>query len=201
MARKRKSKPSTKARNGKQATKSRYARAREDAQLAGLIPTTPEGALRPEKVDPSSQDEQRFPGLDRMAIRNAEGWGITDQVKRKIVEVNAEVLYERRTYYDREGREVEAPPDRQAQVQASRVLMLADERDWERKQPEQAAKSEGGTQVNVFQVNNAGLEIEQLMRAVAEQKRIGREAEEAEAQAAPAADQPGTGAEGGTQAG
>ena len=45
MSRKRKSHPTSKARRDRQKLKRKYARVREDAQLAGLIPTTPAGAV------------------------------------------------------------------------------------------------------------------------------------------------------------
>ena len=88
MARKRKSKPTTSAggdsRGHRQRVKDRYAHAREDAQLGGLIPTTPEEALRPERVDPSVQTEQRFPALVGQALRH--GWAVPDEKKPGLVD-------------------------------------------------------------------------------------------------------------------
>jgi hypothetical protein len=43
--------PTSPRRKEEQRIKDRYAHAREDAQLAGVIPTTPEEALKPERVD------------------------------------------------------------------------------------------------------------------------------------------------------
>ena len=150
MARKRK-KPTSAKRSQRQNTASRYRRAREDAQLVGLLPTKPEDALKPERVDPALQDEQRFPGLDRLAIRNdGQGWAVNEHVKRKVVEKAAEVLFQRRTYF-KDGLEIELPPDRTAEAQASRTLLAADEKQYEREQPEAAGKAKGGgtTEVNV----------------------------------------------------
>src|SRR5678815_336764 len=90
-----------KKRKAKQSTKERYAKAREQAQIEGVIATTPEGAVRDERVDPATQDERRFPGLDRLAIRNSAGWGVPQHVKRRVVEKAAEVLFEQRTYVDK----------------------------------------------------------------------------------------------------
>jgi len=87
---KKKSKPSGAERNKVQGVKDRYAHAREDAQLTGLIPTTPEEALTPERVDPSSQSEQRFPALIGRAIR--QGWAVPDERKPGYVDELAEVL-------------------------------------------------------------------------------------------------------------
>ena len=50
--------PTSRARGLKQNLKEHYAKVREEAQLQGLIPTTPEGAVRDEKVKPSTQTTQ-----------------------------------------------------------------------------------------------------------------------------------------------
>lgn len=149
MARKRKSRPSSAKRNRRQNVKAAYAKAREDAQLAGVIPTTPEGAVRSERVDPATQDEQRFPGLDRAAIRGeGKGWEVPDHVKKKVIEVNAEALFEKRVMVDPITKiEVEVP-NRKAQMEASKVLLLADEMQYKRDEPERAGKAAGGVTVN-----------------------------------------------------
>lgn len=51
--------PSNKQRNRRQKVKARYTKAREDAQLEGIIPTSPEGAVRDERVDPASQSVRK----------------------------------------------------------------------------------------------------------------------------------------------
>lgn len=79
-----KSKPQGAKRNQLKGIDRRYAHAREDAQIAGRVPTTPEMALKPEKVDPSSQSEQRFPGLIGQALRN--GWAVPDGRKPALVD-------------------------------------------------------------------------------------------------------------------
>jgi hypothetical protein len=154
----------------------RYSKAREDAQLLGVIDTRPEGAVRREAVDPRAQDEQRFPGLDRMAIRNdGRGWQVPEPVKRRVIEKAAEVLYERRTYFDVDGNEKELPPDRAAEAQASKTLMTADKFQHEVEHPE----ARSGVEVNVgVQVNNVSAEIAALMRAVEAQKQVGRAVED-----------------------
>lgn len=125
------SRPTTGKRKSKQRTKEQYAKAREAAQLAGVIPTIPEGAVRDERVDPATQDEQRFPGLDRLAIREGKGWGVNEHIKRKVIETSAEVLFEKKTYFDTEGNEKECPPDRAAQAQAARTLLAAEKMEME----------------------------------------------------------------------
>lgn len=134
-----------------QRKKKRYAKNREDLQQSGVIPTTSDGAVRSEVVNPYSQDEQRFPGLDRLAVLNdGKGWNVPESVRRKVIEKNAEVLYERRVIYH-EGQEIELPPDRKAINEASKILLTADQRQYERDNPEEAGKAKGSSnQVNVF---------------------------------------------------
>ena len=69
----------TSKRNRRNKLKKRYAKAREDAQLAGLIPTTPGGAVRDERVDPRSQGCQQLPQLVRQALKN--DWNTPDEAK------------------------------------------------------------------------------------------------------------------------
>lgn len=171
MARKKKSKPTSKRRHAKQNLKDRYAHAREDAQLSGLIPTTPEEALKSERVDPSTQDEQRFPGLDRLAIAaDGKGWSVPEHVKRKVVEVNAEVLFEKRVVYNDRGEAVEVPPNRFEQQRASKVLLLADQKQYERDNPEEAGKARGGAQVNQQTNVVVGMGVGELLTKVQEQR-------------------------------
>ena len=179
--RRRKSKPNGRAKNERHKVRDRYAHAREDAQLLGLLPTTPEQALRPERVDPSSQDEQRFPGLDRAAILGdgTGGWSVPEPVKRKVIEQNAEVLYERRTTWVRKTKdgpleEVELPPDRQAIDKASRVLIQADQNQHDRDHP----KDERGTSVEV-NVNNR-IDFRQLLGRQEAADPLERQIEDAE---------------------
>lgn len=70
--------------------KDRLAHAQDDAQRLNIIPTVPEEALKPARVDPSSQSEQRLPGLVGMAIRH--GWAVPDEKKPGYVDELAEVL-------------------------------------------------------------------------------------------------------------
>ena len=85
-----KSKPTTAHRNNRKNVKDRYAHAREDAQLLGLIPTTPEDALKPEKVDPAQQGEQSLTGIVREAIRR--GWAVPEGIKPQLVDELVAIL-------------------------------------------------------------------------------------------------------------
>ena len=86
----------------------------------------------------------------------------------KVIEVTAEVLFERKVMIDGAGQEVELPPDRATQLAASRVLQAADNAQWERDNPEAAGKAKGSvnvtqnnsTQVNYLEMHKAALEAE-----------------------------------------
>lgn len=130
---KRKSKPTSKERNRRQKVKARYSKAREDAQLAGIIPTTPEGALKPEAVPSYKQDEQRLPGLIGQAIRS--GWAVPEDKKPELVKELVGVVS------DDEATNVE-------KVMAFNALTKGDQLQWERDNPELAGKTKGGVKVN-----------------------------------------------------
>ena len=163
--------PTGKRRNAKQKIKKRYAKSREDAQLAGVIETSPEGAVRAERVDPLSQDAQRFPGLDRAAILNeGRGWSTPEHVKRKAVEQAAEVLFEKKTVFktvvNPDGTtttvEVVLPPDRNEQLAAIKVLLLGDQKQHERDNPVDGgagSKAGSGVTVNVNNTNQLGVGV------------------------------------------
>ena len=174
MARKRKSKPTKKKRSAPQRLKDRYAHAREDAQLAGIIPTTPEEALTSERVDPRLQSEQRFPDLDRLAIRGGHGFDVTEPVRRKIIEVNAEMLYEKRIEFidgpDGDKIAIEVP-NRKLQLEASKNLLAADEMQYKRDEPARAGQAAGADQVQVIDLK-AILEQVSRQREAAEQINI-----------------------------
>lgn len=147
--------PTGAKRNRKQKVKARYSKAREEAQLSGVIETIPEGAVRDERVNPASQGEQALPALDRRAVREdgVGGWSVPERVKRVVIERLAEPFFEEgRTVVDKEGRQVTLPPDRNLLKENAKVLVLADQRQYERDQPELAGKAKGQTnvQVNTF---------------------------------------------------
>jgi hypothetical protein len=140
--------PTTKRRNAKQRLKDRYAHAREDAQLAGLIPTEPAEALKPERVDPHTQGEQSLPSLDRAAIRN--GWAVPDHLKPVLVDRLIEPFVEEpQVVITKDGTPVTIPPDRHLLKENFKALSIADRMQWERDNPEAAGKAKGSTEVNV----------------------------------------------------
>ena len=134
MARKRKSSPRTKKRSKKQSIRDRYSHAREDAQLFGLIETTPEVALEKEQVDPASQGQQPLPNLIRKAI--CHGWAVPESEKPGLV--NELIVMVHNPEID--------PCHR---ITAFTALTKGDEMQYERDYPEAAGKAKGTTNVNV----------------------------------------------------
>jgi hypothetical protein len=141
-----------KARSSRQKLKERYSKAREDAQLHGLISTTPEGALKDEVVPSSLQEDARLPEVDRMAI--TKGWAVPEGKKQLVISRLLEpfenpVSVTRVT--DAKGNEqtIESPIDPNILSKNARVLVAADQRQWERDHPEEAGKAKGKLEVNV----------------------------------------------------
>src|SRR5262245_5377970 len=116
-----------KKRKRRQRCKERYAKAREDAQLLGIIPTVPEGAVRNE-VAPVAPDPP-LPHLVRAAIKN--NWPTPDCNKPDIVDSLIA------PFYDPEA-------DAAMLVKCARVLLLLDQTQYERDHPERAGKCRRG---------------------------------------------------------
>src|SRR3954470_286655 len=83
-------------RKAKQKLRRHYTCDREDRQLSGEEPTTPLGAVRDERVDPSTQVSQPLSALELCAmVRQAvkEGWNVPDAAKgRTVDELTAALL-------------------------------------------------------------------------------------------------------------
>lgn len=116
-------------RNKRQGVKAKFAKVREEAQLLGIIETTPEGAVRNEVVDPATQGSQPLPGLVGKAIRN--GWATPEHKKAEIVDELIGIVTGEET-------------DPFVKVSAARVLQQGDKDQWERDNPELSGKSKGG---------------------------------------------------------
>jgi hypothetical protein len=104
-----------KKRKRRQRCKERYVKAREDAQLAGVIPTVPEGAVRDE-VAPAAPDPP-LPHLVRVAINN--NWPTPDCNKPALVDSLMAAFFD---------------PDAEAglRVRLARLLLLLDRTQYER---------------------------------------------------------------------
>jgi len=153
----------TKARNRKQKLKATYGRVREEAQLQGIIPTTPEGAAKPERVNPAVQSEQQFPRLVAEAVRN--GWATPDEHKPKIVDALIEPFTKRDVVTAPDGSTYELPPDRHLLKENAKVLATLDKLQYERDHPKDDAQAQAGdvninNQVNVVQVNWSAMTVD-----------------------------------------
>lgn len=148
--------PTSKARNKKQTLKQTYAKAREDAQLHGVIPTTPEGAVRDEVVNPATQALQDLTSLDRAAIN--KGWRVPDDEKPKVIQRLLDKLD------DEELSGAEA-------AMIANALVKADQIQHERDNPE-AQKGKGGVtinnQVNVVDIGEYVKRVRQQREGVIE---------------------------------
>lgn len=109
----------------RQNARARYSKARETAQLLGVIPTAPEGAAREERVQVSQQGEQPLPQLVGEAIRR--GWAVPEDRKVGLVDELVAILDD---------------PEMSAKVKvaAFNALRQADQAQWERDNPKQAAQ-------------------------------------------------------------
>ncbi len=131
-----------KKRKSKQKAKERYAKAREDAQLAGVIETTPVGAVRDEVVNPLVQEEQETLSLDRKAIQ--KGWAVPEQEKQAVVGRLIEKIHQEET----SAAEV---------AMCSNAVLRADQMQYERDHPKEAGEAKGGTKVGVVVQNQINL--------------------------------------------
>ncbi len=152
----------SKNRNKRQKLKQTFSKLREEAQLQGIVPTTPEGAIRNERVDPSKQTEQQLPGLVMQAVRN--GWATPDEAKPKIVDaLIAPFLEPPATAIAPNGDEYEIPPDRHLLKENAKVLATLDKMQYDRDHPKEVADAGDvniNNQVNVVQVNWNALTVE-----------------------------------------
>lgn len=145
---KRRSKPTKPTGNRKKKIKKRYSAAREEAQLAGVIPTTPDGAVRDERVPPSIQGHQLLPALIAEAIRR--GWAVPDGIKPALVDEMVAVILD---------------PERsdKAKIAAFNALRMADRSQWEQDNPVDAGKAKGASSTVAVSVQSNMLAV-QIMR-------------------------------------
>ena len=117
-----------KKRKRRQRCKERYAKAREDAQLIGIIPTVPEGAVRNE-VAPVAPDPP-LPHLVRAALK--DGWATPDAAKPKVVADLLAAFFE-------EGQ------DPMLRVRLARLLLLLDQTQYENERDHNLATDKPAT--------------------------------------------------------
>jgi hypothetical protein len=136
-----------KKRKARQRNVKNFMELREDLQLDGRIPTTPEGAIRDERVDPVKQSEQQFPALVETAVRN--GWATPDHIKPKIVDALIEPFLKRDTIVTADGDTIEIPPDRNLLKENAKVLAMVDKMQYERDHPDETPDTTINNNVNV----------------------------------------------------
>jgi hypothetical protein len=149
--------PTSKARRKRQKLKRKYARLREDCQLAGIIETTPEGAVRNE-VAPVASDPP-LPHLVRAAIK--DGWATPDAAKAKVVGDLLAAFFE-------------PDADPMLRVWLARLLLLLDQTQWERDHPESSSsrgRGGAGVEVNVNLQNN--IQTAAVIREMIERGELG----------------------------
>jgi hypothetical protein len=131
---------SQKHRQRKQKVKETYAKAREDAQLCGVIPTEPVGAVRDERVPPCAQSEdvRALPALVAEAVR--AGWATPEERKPGLVDDLAAILGD-------------STQPAKVRIAAFNALRLADKDQYERDHPEAAGKARGGGAGGAVSVN------------------------------------------------
>lgn len=167
---KRKSKPTSKRRNERQKLKQAYSKAREEAQLAGIIPTTPEGAVRPEQVNPNNQRVPALPDIVRQALK--EGWATPDSAKPAIVAALLEPFFNDELVVDETGKVHLVRPSRKLLNELAKTLRILDQTEYERKFPELAAKAKGGVTVNNSNTQN-NIDAATLIREMIERGQLG----------------------------
>ncbi len=142
---KRPSKPTKPRSNRKKKIKKRYSAAREEAQLAGVIPTTPDGAVRDERTHST---DVPMPALIAAAIRR--GWAVPDGLKPELVDELVAVVMN---------------PDMpaKAKIAAFSALRQADRSQWEQDNPVEAGKAKGATSTVAISVQSNMLAV-QIMR-------------------------------------
>lgn len=137
--------PSSPRRRHKQKVKKQYAVLREEAQHLDIIPTTPEGAVRNERVDPALQGSAILPEIVREALRN--NWATPDVAKPAIVANLLEPFFAERETDPATGKSI--PPNRAQMIELAKVLRLLDQTNFERENPEAAGLAKGGTNISL----------------------------------------------------
>ena len=123
-----------KKRKARQRKRKEYQILREELQLSGDIPTTPEGAIRSEVVDPSTQGAQPMPELVAAAIR--KGWAVPEGNKVELIDEMVKIALH-----------PEIPAKQK--VAAFNALRMADRSQWEQDNPVDAGKAKGGATTTI----------------------------------------------------
>lgn len=166
---KRKPKPTSKAANRRKKIKKRYASAREEAQLAGVIPTTPEGAVRDERVH-SVDPLDGLPQLVRQALK--ERWDTPGTAKQAIMAQLLVPFFNKVEVMDRDGniRYVKSTP--RLLNELARTILALDQAQYERDNPIAAGQAKGAASTVAVSVQSNMLAVSVLREAF--ERDIGR---------------------------
>jgi hypothetical protein len=119
----------------------RFMKSREDAQLAGLIETTPKEAIG--KIDERVKHDD--PKLIETAIKS--GWAVPEEIKPELIQEMVAIVTD----------DTEEVSDK-TKVAAFRALLTADQHQHERDNPQVKSKSGGTVNVSV-QTNIAAVDV------------------------------------------
>jgi hypothetical protein len=114
--------------------------------------------MRSEVVDPATQEEQAFPALDRKAVR--QGWKVPDEMKPEVID-NLVAAVEMAS----------ADGDFKGVALNARVLLQADQIQYERDHPKETGEAKGCASVNVIQQ----VDLADLLRRAEAQRNIKHE--------------------------
>lgn len=180
----------------RQNLKQRYSKLREEAQLAGVIHTTPEGAVRNERSDCG----QPLPALVRQGLK--ENWATPDAAKPHIIEALLRPFFHKDVVMDAHGNVVEIEPDPDKLLRLAKLLRDLDQTQYERDNPAAAGMAKGGVALSVQSNQEAARIVRDIvlnghngsvepMRPFAESDALGYGGHEGEmeASAAPSDDQ------------
>lgn len=131
----------TRKRKTYQRRRKQLALRREDDQLAGRIPTTPEGAVLNERVNPLLQGEQPLPQIALMAIEGDRkgSWKVPAEKKPELVDEMIDLI-------EATG---EGAPSPVVKVMAYNAVVKGDQLQYERDNPDAAGRAKGGVKVAV----------------------------------------------------
>lgn len=124
---------------------------REELQLAGVLPTEPDGAIHPERVDPADQTAQPLPALVEQAIR--KGWAVPEEKKPPLVDELVAITLNK-----------EMSPKQK--IAAFNALRAGDRSQWEQDNPVDAGKAKGASSTVAVSVQSNMLAVQVLREAL-----------------------------------
>lgn len=132
----------------------KYARAREDVQLMGLLPTIPEVAAQGKRTDRVFVVErEELSALDRAAIN--QGWATPKEQQPLVIQRLIAKMFDENTSVAES-------------VMCANALLKADQMQFARDNPELAGKAKGGTTVQI-----TATDIADYLQRIKAQREVG----------------------------